>query len=53
MPVGPEMLHKVPGDADVAGPQTSGHPLNSEADDKLLERGKKPYHRCTHFPDHP
>ena len=30
------MLHKVPGNVDAAGPWTSDHSLNSEAEDKIL-----------------
>lgn len=37
---GPEMLHKLPAVADSAGPHTSDHALNNEADDRLLEREK-------------
>ena len=46
------MLHKVPGDADAAGPWTSDHSLNSEVEDKNLQRGKKLYHYCIHFLAH-
>lgn len=39
--VGSEILHnKLLDDADAAGPQITGHTLNSEVGDKLLGRGK-------------